>query len=408
MTTEPLTSPAVRRRLGLPEFTAMLAMLYATIAVTMDGMLPALPEIAAELTPEAVNRAQLILTAFMLGMGAGTLFVGPISDAIGRKPTIALGGLFYVAGALLAWHAPTIELMLLARCLQGLGAAGPRIAGLALVRDLYQGREMARVTSFVMMIFMLVPAVAPSLGALVIHATGWRSIFLAFVIFSLVPYLWIGLRQPETLPPERRRPLRIGPLAAAAREVMADREVRLYTVVMTLGFGQMIAVLSSAQQLFDITYGRGENFPLWFAAMAVLAGTGTLINARFVMRLGMRRIVTLSYLMQTVMSAVMLCLLLTGALPAALQFPAFFVWVVSVFFMAGVTFGNLNALALQRMGHIAGMAASIVSAISTMVAVAIAAPLGLAFDGTARPLAAGVLACSLIAYLLMRRTLDEG
>jgi len=197
-------------------------------------------------------------------------------------------------------------------------------------------------------------------------------------------------------------------LAAAAREVLADREVRVYTVVMTLGFGQMFAVLSSSQQLFAETYGRGDSFPLWFAGMALLAGTGSILNARFVVRLGMRRIAVMAYMMQTWVSAVMLLLALTGALPAWAEFPAFFFWVTSVFFMAGITFGNLNALALQRMGHIAGMAASIVAAVSTILAVVIAAPLGLMFDGTALPLIVGVLVCSAIAWGLMRRTVTTG
>jgi len=399
--------PAIRR-LAMPEFVAMLATLFATIAFSIDAMLPALPQIAAELVPNDVNRAQLILTSFVLGMGVGTLFAGPISDATGRKIAITGGFALYIIGAVLAWRAQSIEMLLLARFLQGLGAAGPRIVSLALIRDLYQGREMARVTSFVMMIFILIPAVAPSIGAVVIAFTGWRGIFGAFIVFGLIGVLWLNLRQPETLPPERRRPLTVISLAAAAREVLADREVRVYTVVMTLGFGQMFAVLSSSQQLFSQTYGRGESFPLWFAGMALLAGTGSILNARFVVRLGMRRIAVMAYMMQTWISAAMLLLALTGALPAWAEFPAFFFWVTSVFFMAGVTFGNLNALALQRMGHIAGMAASIVAAVSTILAVVIAAPLGLMFDGTAMPLIVGVLVCSAIAWWLMRRTVTTG
>lgn len=402
------TPPVDHRRLALPEFTAMLAALFATIAFSIDAMLPALPQIAAELTPEDINRAQLILTTFVLGMGVGTLFAGPLSDALGRKVAITGGIGLYVVGALLAWNAGSIEMLLLARFLQGLGAAGPRIVSLAMIRDLYQGREMARVTSFVMMIFILIPAVAPSIGAVVIHLAGWRGIFGAFILFGLASCIWLNLRQPETLPRQRRRALTFGSMASAAREVLADREVRIYTVVMTLGFGQMFATLSSAQQLFSETYGKGEQFPIWFAAMALLAGTGSILNARFVVRLGMRRIVVMAFQMQTLVSGLMLFLELTGLTPESLRFALFFLWVTSVFFMAGVTFGNLNALALQRMGHIAGMAASIVAAVSTVFAVLIAAPLGLAFDGTPLPLMMGVLSCSGLALWLMTRTVTQG
>ena len=391
-------------RLPLPEFTAMLAVLFAMVAFSIDAMLPALPAIAADLAPEAPNRAQLVLTSFVLGLGLGTLVVGPVSDRIGRRPTIAAGVALYVAGALLAAVAPTLELLLLARLLQGLGASGPRIAGLALVRDLYAGREMARVTSFVMMIFILIPAVAPALGQAIAAVVGWRGIFGAFIVFALTGLAWLLLRQPETLPPARRRPLHLPAVGAAMAEVLRDRDVRLYTAVLTLGFGQMLALLASAQQLFAETYGKGESFPIWFAAMALISGVGTIANAQLVMRLGMRRLALTAYALQTAISAAMLAALWGGLLPGWAAFRAFFGWATSVFLMAGLTFGNLNALAMAKMGHIAGTTASVVSAISTAVSVAIAVPIGLAFDGTARPILIGTLACSGLAWALMRRT----
>lgn len=397
-------APPRRKQPSLFEFTAMLAMLFATVSFSIDAMLPALPEIGAALSPDNLNKAQLVLTAFVFGMGAGTFFAGPLSDAFGRKPAIAGGVALYVLGALLAAMAPTLEMMLLARFIQGLGAAGPRIVGLAMVRDQYSGREMARVTSFVMMIFMLAPAVAPSIGQLIILVAGWRGVFLAFIVFGLTGLLWVSLRQPETLERPHRRPLHLATLVAAAREVLSNREVVIYTMVMTLGFAQMFAMISSAQQIFDITYDRGESFPRWFALMAVISAIGTMLNAKFVMKLGMRKIVSWAYLMQVVSAGLMLALTLGDALSPALKFPVFFIWAVSLMFMAGVTFGNLNALALQKMGHIAGMAASIVAAISTVFAVLIAAPIGLMFNGTPVPLVSGALICSALAWLLMRQT----
>ncbi|MFC3568627.1 multidrug effflux MFS transporter [Paracoccus simplex] len=400
-----MTDPIARqvRRQPLPEFIAMLALIFAVIAFSIDSMLPALPEIAAALTPEDVNRAQLVLTAFVGGMGLGLLVAGPVSDSLGRKPVIVAGFALYAAAAVAAIFADTLEHLLAARFVQGLGAAAPRIVALAMVRDLYQGREMARITSFVMMIFILVPAVAPSIGAVVIHFVGWRGVFGSFVVLALVGSLWMHLRRPETLPPERRQRLSLRNLAASAAEVLGNRQVQLVTLVMTLGFGQMFALLSSAQQLFVDTYGKGQDFPLWFAAMALLSGSGTVLNARYVVRLGMRRIVVMAYRMQVVVSGVMTVLVLGDLLPEALRFPAFFFWAVSVFFMAGVTFGNLNAMALQRMGHVAGMAASVIGAVSTFGAVLIAAPVGLLFDGTARPIVLATLVCSGLAALLMRR-----
>lgn len=391
------------RRLSQPEFIAMIAMLFATIAFTIDAMLPALPQIGQELSPDNLNRAQLILTSFVLGMGVGTFFTGPLSDAFGRKPVIMAGAALYCISAAAAWMAQSLELLLVARFLQGLGAAGPRVVAIAIVRDLYEGRQMAKLMSLVMLIFTLVPAIAPTLGAGIIALVGWRGIFGAFVGFSVISAIWVGLRQSETLPPDARRPLRAPVLWEAVVEVFSTPMVRLSIAVQTLCMGMLFAVLSTTQQVYDITFGRGESFPLWFAFTALIAASASVINAALVVRLGMRYLVTLALAGQILLSALMLLISLTGPWPDAIAFPAWFIWTTSVFFMVGLTMGNLNALAMEPMGHIAGMAASIISAMATVVSVCIAAPVGLAFDGTPLPLATAVLVFAVIGFALIRR-----
>jgi DHA1 family bicyclomycin/chloramphenicol resistance-like MFS transporter len=267
---------------------------------------------------------------------------------------------------------------------------------------------MARVTSFVMMVFMIVPAVAPSMGQVVIHFFGWRGIFMAYVAFAVIGCTWLYVRQEETLVPEKRRPLAVGSLLAAAREVLTDRNVLIYTAVMTLGFGQMFALLSSIQQLFTDTYGKGAHFPQWFALIAVFSASASMVNAKLVMRIGMRAVCLRAYALQAVFSLAALALVESGLVTGVAAFVLFFAWATSIFFMAGLTFGNLNALSLQRMGHIAGMAASIVASVATVGAVAIAAPVGLAFNGTAAPVMAGAAIASGLAWLLMRQSSKPG
>jgi DHA1 family bicyclomycin/chloramphenicol resistance-like MFS transporter len=396
-------APAARaRRLSQTEFIALLAMLFATIAFSIDSMLPALPQIASELTPDNVNAAQLIVTSFVLGLGLGTFFAGPISDAVGRKPVIICGAVLYVVGAAAAWAAPTLEWLLAARVVQGLGISAPRIVSMAMVRDLYSGREMARVVSFAMMVFMLVPAVAPALGAVIIGAFGWRALFLAFVILAATGCLWLGLRQPETLLPANRRPLRLAALAEAAREALSYRVIVVSIGCQAVILAGLFATLSSTQQIFDVTFGLADSFPLWFALIAVLAGSANLINARLVVRLGMRWLITRALAAQVVLSVVSAVAMAADLWPPGLVFPAYMVWTIGVFFMTGLTMGNLNALALEPVGHIAGMAASLVGALSTVIAVALAVPIGLAFDGTPVPLMTGVSALSAAGWLLMR------
>ncbi|SDD79637.1 MFS transporter, DHA1 family, bicyclomycin/chloramphenicol resistance protein [Paracoccus isoporae] len=398
-----LPDAASARKMPLPEFVAMLAVLFATVAFSIDAMLPALSDIAVELSPDDLNRAQLVLMSFMAGMGTGTACAGPVSDAIGRRRTIMLGSSIYVVSSAGAIFADNLTLLLVLRFVQGFGASGPRIAGTALIRDLYSGREMARITSFVMMIFIMIPALAPALGELIIGLTGsWRGVFAAFIVFGLIGVSWVGLRQPETLPPERRVPLSGPRLLASAREVLGNRQVMLCTLILTFGFGQMFSLLASSEQLFGQTYGRADSFTRWFAVMALLSGIGTIANARYVMRFGMRRIARAAYAMQVVTASLALLLVGTGALSGDAAFYGFFAWAVSLFFMAGVTFGNLNALALQRMPHLAGMTASMVAALSSLGAVLIATPVGLAYRGTPVPVMLAALICSGTAWVLMR------
>ncbi|MCA1775003.1 MAG: multidrug effflux MFS transporter [Loktanella sp.] len=388
-----------RAALGQTEFIVLMAMLVATVAFSIDAMLPALPEIGQVLSPDAPNQAQLILTSFILGMGLGTFFTGPLSDTFGRKPVMIGGAAVYIAGAAAAYFAQSLEIMLAARLVQGLGAAGPRVVALALVRDLYGGRDMARIMSFVMLIFAIVPAMAPTLGHYIILGFGWRSIFLAFILFAALAVLWLGIRQPETLPPEKRRSLRLAPMVIAVREILSNHTTRTSILVQTLTFGMLFIVLSSTQQVFDVTFGQGEHFHLWFGGIAILAASASLINAQLVGRLGMRAIVKTMFTIQIVVTLVMIVLTAFNG-PWLLSFGIYVVWTTSNFFQAGLTIGNLNALAMEPMGHIAGIAASMIAALSTVGAVIIAAPVGLAFDGSPMPMAIGILICAALALWL--------
>jgi DHA1 family bicyclomycin/chloramphenicol resistance-like MFS transporter len=261
---------------------------------------------------------------------------------------------------------------------------------------------MARVMSLAMMVFVLVPAVAPAIGQVIIGFFDWRAIFLAFVIFSLMSGAWLALRQPETHPPERRLSLEPARLLGALAEVAGSRVVMIYTAVLSLTFGILFAVLSATQPIFDVSFGRAESFPAWFAAIALASGTASLVNAALVVRLGMRRMVLASFTALVGLSALAAAATALGILGTAAAFPAHILWTTAVFFSAGMTIGNLNALALEPMGHIAGLASSAVGAISTVLGVAIAVPIGLAFDGTPLPLYLGVLATASLALVLVR------
>jgi DHA1 family bicyclomycin/chloramphenicol resistance-like MFS transporter len=380
--------------LNLPEFVALIGIMMAMAAFSIDSMLPAMAEISAELTPTIPNRAQLIVTSFVLGMGLGSLFTGPLSDAFGRKPVILGGAAIFIIGSVLAWAAGSLELVLAARVLQGLGVAGPRIVILAIVRDLYTGRQMARVMSFAMIVFALVPAIAPLAGAGIMWLVGWRGIFLAFVVFALISGSWLARRQPETLALQDRRPFRVGAIVAGIGEVFAIRRVVLVIAALSLVFAILFIAISTTQQVFDQSFGRAAEFPYWFGAIALISGAASLLNARVVVQLGMRPVVAAALFSEVVLSAIMTIAITSGVLGDAIYFPAYLLWLLSIFFVAGLTIGNLNALGMEPLGHMAGLGASIIGSASTVAAVAIAIPIGFAFDGTPLPLAIGVLICA--------------
>lgn len=395
--------PQKTRRLGQVEFVAMVACIFATIAFSIDAMLPALPDIAAELQPGAPNRAALVIHAFVFGMGLGTFFSGPLADAFGRRIVIQVGAVLYFVGAILAWRAQSIELLLVARFVQGLGTAGPRVAILAVVRDLYAGREMARLMSFVMMVFTIVPALAPLIGTGIIAISDWRGIFMAFMVFSVVTVGWYTLRQPETLPVESRRKITPGLLIDGVKQVFSHRAVVLAIAVQAFVFSTLFMQISTIQQVMDQIFDRGAQFPFWFAGIALASGSFSLLNAKLVVRLGMRYLIQVSIRVQLVISTCVLAIVILNLLPTALMFPLFVFWALSMFAMIGLTIGNLNALALEPLGHIAGLAASIVGALSTVGAVVLAGPVSQQFDGTLRPLAVGVFLAIAAAAVLMSR-----
>lgn len=390
------------KRISQGEFIALTAALFAMVAISIDAMLPALPQIAGTLSPDAPNRAQLVITSFVFGMGLGTLFVGPLSDSYGRKPVIYAGAGLYALTALACYFANSLDTLLIARVLQGMSVAAARVVSMAIMRDQFKGREMAKIMSFVMMVFIMVPAVAPLMGQGIIALAGWQSIFLVYILIVAVIMLWFGFRQHETLAVEHRRPLDFRVLVAATKELFTHRIVVISIAAQTLTMAALFASLSSMQGIFEQRFDRAESFPLWFAFIALGSASGSIINSRVVMRLGMRPVIIAAYASVLALTLLLLVLIATGTMPEVLAFPLHIIWSIGLFSMMSMTMGNLNALAMEPVGHIAGLAASVITSVATVGSVVLAVPVGLMFDGTALPLMAGVAVFVAGALALMQ------
>ena len=365
-------------------------MLVATVAISIDGLLPALSIIAKELTPLRPNNAQIILSSFVAGMAIGTLIVGPLSDSYGRKPIIYGGAFIYILTSVVCVVSQSLELILVARFLQGVGASAPRVVAQALVRDFYKGREMARISSFIMIVFALVPAVAPLLGSFVMFAFDWRAIFFMFIAFVAISTIWMGLRISETISEENRVKFNLRNLVSAFREVLSHPLILTSVITLVFAYSILFVGIFLIQPVFERVFGRPESFPYWFAAIALLAASSSYVNARLVRRLGMRMLTNMAFRTQVGLSTIILLVFWLGYFDGEFGFFCFLFWMFSIFFQAGLTMGNLTALAMEPVGHIAGTAASLISAIATIGSVFLAAIVGQFFDGTPIAMIVGI------------------
>lgn len=384
------------------EFIVLIALMISLVAMSIDAMLPALPLIARDLEVPRINDSQFVISVFFAGMAVGQMLFGPLSDSVGRRPAIIAGFVLFSLGCLLSILSTDFEMMLLGRLLQGVGAAGPRIVSIALVRDQFKGREMARIMSFVMTVFILVPVFAPAVGQLVLAFADWRHIFLLLLLLALLLLAWFWLRQPETLAPDMRIRFSFAQLLSDIGAICRIRAALGYTLTMGFVFGAFIGYLSSSQQIFQVQYQLQERFPLYFGILACSIGCASLCNASLVMRFGMRLL--------SRYALVGICLLSLPFYLYSLNYgghpPLFMLmaYLLPLFFFFGILFGNLNALAMEPLGHIAGLGSALVGSVSTLMSVVFGVWVADAYDHSVLPLVAGFALLGLAGLLTMRWT----
>lgn len=393
MLSPPASISASRPAIGFREFVSLMAALMALNALGIDSMLPALPDIARSLGINSENQRQWIISAYMIGFGVMQIVYGPLADRFGRRPIMLVGLLFYVATSLIASFATSFTTMIIARTLQGMAASASRVLVISMVRDLYSGRQMARVMSLTFIVFLAAPMAAPSIGQLILLVAPWPAIFHALAAFAAIVAIWLILRLGETLHPEYRRRIDAGEILTAAKQVITERSSLGYTLAMTMTFGAMMGFINSSQQLFADVFRKPDMFPLIFAFISGAMALASLLNSLIVVQLGTRRVSHLALIGFIVISGLhILSLIFNGD-----TLISFALFQFAIMFCAGLTGSNFGSMAMESMGAIAGTASSIQGTISTLGAALIGIIIGQSFNNSILPVVAGFFVCGWLA-----------
>lgn len=394
-----IKNTSLSTKISFAEFIILMAMMMSLTALSIDAMLPALSTIGDDLGVQDPNKNQLTISALFLGLAFGQLIYGPISDSTGRKLPLYGGLIIFIIGGLISVFATNLIIMIIGRAIQGFGLASPRTVSLAMIRDQFKGREMAKVMSFVMMIFILVPTVAPGVGQLILLFAHWKAIFVFIMIMALLILIWFGTRMHETLPEENRIPFSFQRIKKSLIEIFSNKVALGYTVTAGLVSSAFIGFLNSAQQIFQNQYNLGETFPIYFGALAMSVGFASFVNSKMVMRYGSQTMVKLA-----ISVLVIIAILFAAIVPnigTTVPLWLTMTYLISTLFCVGILFGNLNSMAMEPLGHIAGIGSAMVGSISTFVAVAIGTIIGLQYDGTILPLIYGFAGSGALSLILI-------
>lgn len=386
------------------EFIALMASLMSIVALAIDALLPAISNIGIAIDSLDPTDNQLLITMIFLGLGVGQLFFGPLSDSFGRKPIVYMGfGIFAVASAICVF-APSLEVMIVGRILQGIGLSAPRTIAISIIRDTYKGDYMARIMSFVTAFFILVPVVAPAIGKWIMDAFGWEAIFYIQLFFALVVAIWFWKRQVETLRPQYKIPFSGKVFVNGLREFMKHNETVAFTFTSGFITGSFLVYLSASQHVFEDQYGLTESFPYIFAGLACSVGLSTFLNGTLVMRFGMRRLALMA-LTAFCAIAILYVVVFYGSPNPNVAVLVLFLF--AQFFCLGFLWGNFRSIAMEPIGHIAGIGAAINGFVSTIMAVPIANYIGGFVQETVWPMFVGLAICGLLSLgimLLVRRS----
>ncbi len=391
------TPSAGPERIGEREFIALMAMMMALQALSIDAMLPALGAIARDLAVDDPNRRQLVVGVFLFSAGFGALLPGSLADRYGRRPVLMGSFLGYGLLAVGCAVVRDFTTLLVLRAVQAVASAGLSVLPGAIIRDRFGGDRMARMMSTITVVFMLVPMIAPSYGQAVMLVAGWRWIFGGMAVMAAVVGVWAFLRLPETLRPEYRQQIAPGVIARNMLQVATNRAAMGYVAGGALLSGALFGYINSAQQLIAEHFGAGAKFPLIFALLAGGMAVANFSNSRIVERFGARRVSHTALLVYIAISAVQVWEAVYGNETLWRFVPLMGANICLMGFLGA----NFGSIALQPFARTAGAASSFQAFTRMAVGALLGGLIGQAFDNTARPLAFALLSCGTVTLGLV-------
>ena len=392
-----LQSPdPLRPQIAVRELIAMVGCLMALNALSIDILLPALAEIGHALGAPGNDR-QLVITSYVFGFGLAQLGFGPLSDAMGRRKTLLIALVAYLAATVLCLVSQGLWALVAARALQGVAAAATRVIAVAIVRDLVSGRRMAEIMSFAMTVFTVAPILAPSIGQLILFGGDWRVIFIFLFVMASALALWMMTRLPETLHPEKRIELRLGSAMKNYALAASNRITLGYLTASCFIMGALFAFIATSEQVLAELYELGAMFPIAFAVIALGLAGANIVNAKIVRRLGMRRISHSALIAYLLVNGANLTLAFFGKPP----FLAYFLLLMTALMLFSMIGANFSALAMEPAGDRAGTTAALYGSSTAMAGAVLGSVIGQGYDGTVLPITLGFTVLGAIAFLIV-------